>query len=206
MHRSEGARMSPRTPGQYERLRDRQRRRICRVALKLFAQRGYHATPVSLIAARAGISKGLMYHYFATKKDLLLVLIREGLAQFNALFAARDPSRLSRAQLSSMLDALFSAMASDAHFWRLFYALFLQPHVLRDARKPLFELTTPTMSFFEGVFRACNSSAPAKDALLFSVHLDGLAIGMLAYPDMFGDPALRARLLSLYGLGKEHHA
>ena len=41
------------------------------VALKLFAEKGYHATSISQIAAKAKVSKGLMYNYFEAKKNYL---------------------------------------------------------------------------------------------------------------------------------------
>lgn len=46
-------------------------RRILDVALRLFQEKGFHATPVSEIIDEAGISKGLFYHYFESKNDLL---------------------------------------------------------------------------------------------------------------------------------------
>ena len=48
------------------------------VALKLFAEKGYHATSISQIAVKAKVSKGLMYNYFSSKEDLLDEIIEEG--------------------------------------------------------------------------------------------------------------------------------
>lgn len=41
-------------------------------ALQLFDQKGYKGTTISEIAEYAGISKGLVYKYFKSKKDILL--------------------------------------------------------------------------------------------------------------------------------------
>lgn len=45
-------------------------------ALKCFAEEGYHATTNRKIACRAGITEGLIYHYFPNKKSLLQEIIR----------------------------------------------------------------------------------------------------------------------------------
>lgn len=45
---------------------------IQQAALQLFDQKGYRATTIADIAACAGISKGLVYRYFPSKKDILL--------------------------------------------------------------------------------------------------------------------------------------
>lgn len=48
---------------------------IIDAALKSFAANGYKKTSVSDIAAAAGISKAMVFHYFGTKKALYLYLI-----------------------------------------------------------------------------------------------------------------------------------
>ncbi|WNS42877.1 TetR/AcrR family transcriptional regulator [Paenibacillus sp. MMS20-IR301] len=47
-------------------------------ALAAFSANGYKKTSVSDIAAAAGISKAMVFHYFGTKKDLYLYLIDFG--------------------------------------------------------------------------------------------------------------------------------
>lgn len=51
------------------------RARILDAAQRLFAEEGYDATPTSRVAERAGVYKGLVFHYFARKIDLLLALV-----------------------------------------------------------------------------------------------------------------------------------
>lgn len=46
-------------------------RALTRAAVELFAAHGYAATSVAQIVAAAGVTKGAMYHYFASKDDLL---------------------------------------------------------------------------------------------------------------------------------------
>ena len=43
-------------------------------ALKLFVELGFHGTPTSLIAKEAGVANGTLFHYFATKDDLVKAL------------------------------------------------------------------------------------------------------------------------------------
>ncbi|OFZ73060.1 MAG: hypothetical protein A2W04_09610 [Betaproteobacteria bacterium RBG_16_64_9] len=46
------------------------------VALKLFLERGYDNTPMSLIAQELGLTKAGVYHHFESKEDLLYVIHR----------------------------------------------------------------------------------------------------------------------------------
>ncbi|MCP2286028.1 transcriptional regulator, TetR family [Promicromonospora umidemergens] len=47
---------------------------VLRAALELFSTRGYATTSVQEIVVAAGVTKGAMYHYFASKDDLLFAI------------------------------------------------------------------------------------------------------------------------------------
>ena len=58
------------------------RRRLISSAEKLFAEKGYSATPVRQINKSIGMADGLLYHYFpGGKKEILQVIVREKFEQ-----------------------------------------------------------------------------------------------------------------------------
>lgn len=71
-------------------------------ALSLFVERGFAATKLDDVAARAGVSKGTLYLYFDSKEALFTAVIREGIVpaldKGEALFQRHgdDPVRLLR--------------------------------------------------------------------------------------------------------------
>lgn len=67
--------MSTREPTHQAR-RDR-REDILKASLHLFAERGFHGTSMRDIARAADITEGLIYHYFASKRDLFRAIIDE---------------------------------------------------------------------------------------------------------------------------------
>jgi AcrR family transcriptional regulator len=70
-------RLSPLNRQQLDQIRDERREEIKQASLKVFARRGYKGTKTSLIAKEAGISEGLIYRYFNSKKELFITLIQE---------------------------------------------------------------------------------------------------------------------------------
>ena len=60
----------PQTPARPDRA-ERTRQKILEAAGHCFAASGYSKTTVEEIAARAGVSKGIVYHHFAGKEGLL---------------------------------------------------------------------------------------------------------------------------------------
>ncbi len=50
---------------------------ILEATLDLLSDRGFHNTPMSLIAKTAGVSTGIVYHYFSGKEELINELYKE---------------------------------------------------------------------------------------------------------------------------------
>jgi AcrR family transcriptional regulator len=65
----------PRTEETNQRIREEQRRKILKAATKVFAHKGLAATKMADIAAEAGISYGLLYHYFTNKEVIFKAAI-----------------------------------------------------------------------------------------------------------------------------------
>jgi AcrR family transcriptional regulator len=60
---------------------DERRQRILAVAIGLFSSRAYEDIAIDDIAAQAGMSKGLLYHYFSTKRELYLATLQRVVAE-----------------------------------------------------------------------------------------------------------------------------
>ena len=63
---------------------DERRTQLVALGTKLFAKRPYDDVSIDDIAAEAGISKGLLYHYFGSKRALYVETVREASMQLRA--------------------------------------------------------------------------------------------------------------------------
>ncbi|WP_010494237.1 TetR/AcrR family transcriptional regulator [Paenibacillus elgii] len=68
--------MAPLNDEQLHQIRDERKEQIMEAALKVFSRRGIAGTKMSMIAAEAGISHGLLYHYFKSKDELFTTLVQ----------------------------------------------------------------------------------------------------------------------------------
>ncbi len=70
--------MTASTPGpRWQRLdHDERRAQILACARRLFSERNYAAVSTAEIAREAGVARGLLHHYFGTKRDLYLEVVR----------------------------------------------------------------------------------------------------------------------------------
>jgi AcrR family transcriptional regulator len=56
---------------------EEKRRLILDAAVRVFAHKGFHTSRVGDIAEEAGVAHGLLYHYFASKDEVLDTIFRE---------------------------------------------------------------------------------------------------------------------------------
>ena len=70
--------------------RQAKRQALLRAAVRMFNDRGFHATSLDDVAASLGVSKPTIYHYLGNKDHVLLECVTYGLEQ---LLAAAEASR-----------------------------------------------------------------------------------------------------------------
>src|SRR6201994_652106 len=90
------------------------RRAVLAAARSLFGATGYAQTSVEEIAAAARVTKGAVYHHFASKEALFRAVHAEVEAEAQArAVAARDPGRPAIDQIVAMVNGYLDA-ALDA--------------------------------------------------------------------------------------------
>ncbi len=95
----------------------RRREEIIETASKIFAQQGYRATDLNLVAERLGVAKGTIYNYFPSKSDLFLACVELGKAGLHkaheeAVAAAID---CPLTQIRQAMQAYFQFFDTNPH-------------------------------------------------------------------------------------------
>ena len=101
--------MCPRTSKQFKEIREGKHRQILDAAIECFATTGYHAVSISHLAMHAGISKGLMYNYFASKDELLKTIFKEIMATMMQLIDPDDSGKIDSKSLLQYFERLFES-------------------------------------------------------------------------------------------------
>lgn len=104
-------------PPPRERLETQERReQLLAVAKSLFLERPYDQVSMDDLASRAGVSKGLVFHYFGSKRELYIELVRRG---SDALLEATRPPE-DRQVVEKLEAGLYSYLAyvqENAEAW-----------------------------------------------------------------------------------------
>ena len=93
--------------------RDERREHLIRMGAELLGQHGYHEMSLSALAHAAGVSKGLLYHYFPTKSDFVIAVLRQSREELEQRMVP-DPSLPPAARLDAGLDAFLSYVEERA--------------------------------------------------------------------------------------------
>jgi AcrR family transcriptional regulator len=119
--------MSPRSKEQYEQIKDERREQILYAALRVFSRRGLAATKIGDVAEAAGLSHGLVYHYFESKDAIFVELVRRAvrgaavsLSEIEQL--PLEPLDKIRAISSSVLAGIESSADSAYYFFLMMQA------------------------------------------------------------------------------------
>lgn len=178
--------------------RDAQRTKILSAALELFVGRGFAATRIVDIAARAGVSSGLLYHYFRSKDDLLAALLAESLPKMDA--ASRGLEALDapvadkiRLALRTLVRGILDNAATGKH--HLLVALVSASDALPDAAREIIDRHAHgPYRVMERLFASGQQEGTVRDgdprdmAMLFWALIKGLSIHHAVHGVALGAP------------------
>lgn len=142
---------------------DERREQIVQVGTAIAAERDLRRVPTPEIAEAAGISEGLLFHYFATKQDLALTVYRRAaedlLADLEAASVAEDPI----VRLVTGLGALLDHVQAKSTQWLV---------LLRRSNDPDMDQLAAEMQdrIVETVSHALTGGAPPPPELLLALR------------------------------------
>ena len=99
---------------------EEKRRLIRDAAVRVFARKGFHTCRVGDIAEEAGVAHGLLYHYFASKDELLEIIFRETWAELlEAIRVVEESGEPAREQLRQVAAIMLRSWRRDPDLIRV---------------------------------------------------------------------------------------
>ncbi|BAH45937.1 probable transcriptional regulator [Brevibacillus brevis NBRC 100599] len=100
-------------------------RNILRASVKLFAEKGFHASSTSEIAKEAGVAEGTIFRHYKSKKDILLAVVAPVLVKFAAPFILKDVREIFKEQNHKT----FSQIVTELYRNRIDLVLANEKHI-----------------------------------------------------------------------------
>lgn len=149
--------------------------KILLAALSLFANDGYNATSTSKIAKKAGVSEGLIFRHFESKRGLLQAIMDQADQRlaflWHPVFMEENPAEVIRKVIALPFN---EQLTKEEHeYWRLLFMLKWDPEFYNpDKIKPLImKMTT--------AFSQLGYDHPEDEAVLLGQIIDAVAVERL---------------------------
>lgn len=178
---------------------DDSRLNILKAAFELFARKGYARTSVDSVARKAGVSKGLIYHYFESKDALLKGVFLMMKGEADQLFENMDalpPDEF----LDRMVTLSLQYLVRRTQHFRLLLALSLQLDVVKGLKQEIEDMRNEWFHSLTQLFAALGYEQPRAEACLFSAMLDGIGIGYSLVPADYPMEEIRELIMVRYGI------
>ena len=178
--------MSPRTKEQIEEIRNRSANQILEAALELFAHQGFHNTTISQIAKKAGVSKGLIYNYFASKEDLVGGIISQALQTGEEIMSTmKDPAVDPYEAMEKTIDDVFLIVEQNPTYWKLLMSLSFQEDILTQFDSLLRKQEFKNLEHLTDLLRRIGVKDPLMEAMYLSAVLDGILLHYIHFKDQY---------------------
>lgn len=187
----------PRTKKQFEEIRSKSRENIEKIALELFAINGYHATSISQIAKKAGISKGLLYNYYENKEQLLNVVVTKVFDEIMRIIQMNEKLSAGK-QIEQMIIQTINHLKENITFWRLYLFLIHQSDVLLKLSDTWEKMRDEYMEYFVKLFEEIGSKNPVMEAMMLGTMFDGIGLNYVTAPNGFPIDEIRDYLVEVF--------
>jgi AcrR family transcriptional regulator len=189
----------PRTPAENDRIRRTATEQILKTALNLFCEKGYHSTSIEEISKQAKISKGLLYHYFKSKEEVLAALVDLRIQDVLVVMNTATDKTTPAAQIQHIAEGALLDVQQKPEVFRFYLNLFTQPKLdpivakysqkLMDEQARQFEVQTD-------IFSKLGVENPRQRSLYFSATLQGIMLMFSTYPKNFPLDAVKAQVIA----------
>jgi AcrR family transcriptional regulator len=95
---------------------DERREQILACAMRLFGERPYAAVSTTELAAQAGVARGLINHYFGTKRDLYLEVVHR-MVTIPRFAVERLPDGPLEDRVTAAVDWFLDGVARNSRAW-----------------------------------------------------------------------------------------
>lgn len=174
------------------------KKQLQKIAAKLFSERGYENTPLSVVSEKANVSKGLVSHHFKSKDGLLREIFQETnnlIVEINTI----DKGNLTpNEQLVKLLETFFTQLETDKLIFQFNLSVIIQP----GTQEILSDLIQERSSFILKKTKEIFDEIDAGNALvlshLFIAELDGIALNYLKVYENFPLQQVKEQLVKKY--------
>jgi AcrR family transcriptional regulator len=174
------------TPTKRKDIPPQRRAQILAAAAGLFSRGGYQGVTVDAIARRAGISKGNLYWYFSSKREIFQLLFDDIFERFGPpLQKIIESDEPPRQKLRALTRTLFEIAEANPEAMYLILQIAAQPELREMVSSEYSQLMRRYIDFVTPLFTAMGEKKPEDTAIVYVSILDALMALVVMGPDIY---------------------
>lgn len=168
-------------------------------ATYLFSELGFENTSMAKICIEAGVSKGLVYHHFASKKELLRSIFSETTQRMIEMNDASVVVSNPKNRLVILIKELFQQLRTDKLFFQLNLSIMIQPSTKSILKDLIQERAAHLLASVKTIFKLIDNENHELLSFVFIAEIDGIALDYLTVFDNYPLEKLENHLIEKYG-------
>lgn len=174
---------------------------LLQAALRVFATNGYHGSSVADIAKEANVSKALFYHYFESKKDLLVIFAKQRLEEWAPLLENLETVQDPKKRIVFLIDFVLNELETRSDWLRFLYMLYLSTdgiNAIQEAMEKHKEQFDRLFAAEYQLYKDLGIADPHDEATYLRSVLQGISLEYLLSGKNYPLNAMKIKILKRY--------
>jgi AcrR family transcriptional regulator len=170
---------------------------ILEIAVNLFAEQGFEKTSVAQICENASVSKGLVYHHFKSKNEILIAIYEQSTQDMISL-SSDDSEKKPKEKLQEIINAIFLQLENNKLFFKLNLNIMFQPSTKKILEKQINQRATQLFTTVKDIFNEIDVDDSEILSYVFIAEIDGIALNYLSSFEHYPLEKMKNQLLKKY--------
>jgi AcrR family transcriptional regulator len=174
------------------------REQLIEIATKLFSERGFENTPLSVVCEKANVSKGLILHHFKSKNGLLREIFLRTTKLIVEINNIDKTNQSPQKQLVELLESFFLQLEADKMFFQFNLNMIVQPNTREVLKDLIKERSTFILEATKSIYDKIDASDSLVKSHMFIAELDGIALNYLGIYEDFPLKQIKELIIKKY--------
>lgn len=162
----------------------------------MFGEKGFENTSMSEICKKANVSKGLVYHHFKSKNEILEKIFTDTTEQMKQMSPISTEPPID--QLIALIEKFFAQLEKDVMTLKLNLNVMFQPSTRSILNRQIKERSSMLFLSVSKIFSQINEEQSRTLSFMFIAELDGIALSYLSVFDDYPLHDIKQQLKTKY--------
>ena len=170
---------------------------ILETATNLFTKHGFEKTSVASICETANVSKGLVYHHFKSKDEILIAIYEQSTQEMIKLSNTESKEKPSE-KLKNIIEDVFLQLENNKQLYLFNLNIMFQPSTKKILESQIKERAKLLFNSVKIIFEKVDLANSELLSYVFIAEIDGIALSYLSSFEKYPIKEMKNKLIKKY--------